>query len=115
MIAFELEFRNATNNMLGEAGAHLHCGAADQTGPVIAFLAGVIQGGTPPAVTSATPGGFNGSFETKAVLTANNITNNSCGSTIAAIVQAIRDGRVYANVHSTLHSAGEIRGRLIPD
>lgn len=101
-IAFELEVRDGTD-MLAQAGAHLHCAARGQNGPVVAFLVGQI------------PGGFDGAFEMKAVLTAANITNTACGATIAALVQSMRDGNVYVNVHSAAHPAGEIRGQVVAD
>lgn len=101
-IAFELEIKGATN-ILSAAGAHLHCGAQGVNGPVVAFLAGPVTGG------------FDGQVEIKAVLTDANITNPACGSTIAALVQSMQDGRVYANAHSTAFPAGEIRGQVRPD
>jgi len=101
-IAFTLEVRDATN-ILGAAGAHLHCARRGVNGPIIAFLAGLV------------PGGFNGKVEIKAVLTGANIINTSCGTTIAAIVQAMEDGRVYANAHSPAHPTGEIRGQVESD
>src|SRR5712692_2036529 len=96
-IVFELEIKDATK-ILGVAGAHLHCAPRGANGPIIAFLAGPVSGG------------FDGKVEIKAVLTQANITNPSCGTTIAAIVQAMQDGRVYANAHSPAHPNGEIRG-----
>jgi hypothetical protein len=98
-LAFELEVRNGTR-MLAAAGAHLHCAAQGENGPVVLFLAGEFSGG------------LNGSFEVKGVLTQANIANNACGATIADVVQAIQQGRVYANVHSTANPGGEIRGQL---
>src|SRR5574341_1670819 len=93
-IDFELEIRDATN-ILSAAGAHLHCGVRGVNGPVVAFLAGAV-----PGLTGGAPGGFDGRVEVRAVLTVDNITNTSCGATIADLVQAMRDGRVYANAHS---------------
>ena len=101
-IAFELEIKNGTA-ILGAAGAHLHCARRGVNGPIIAFLAGPVQGG------------FDGKVAIKAVLTQANITNQSCGTTIAASVQAMRDGRVYANAHSPAHPTGEIRGQVEAD
>lgn len=101
-IAFELEIENATN-ILGAAGAHLHCAPRGANGPVVAFLAGVI------------PGGFDGKVEVKAVLTEANITSPACGTTIAALVQSMQNGQVYANAHSPAFPGGEIRGQVEPD
>jgi CHRD domain-containing protein len=101
-IAFELEIKNATH-ILGAVGAHLHCAKRGVNGPIIAFLAGPV------------PGGFDGKVKVKAVLTAANIMTTPCGTTIAAIVQAMEDGSVYANAHSPAHQTGEIRGQVEPD
>lgn len=43
-IAFDLDIRDATN-ILGAAGAHLHCGTRGTNGPIVAFFAGVVTGG----------------------------------------------------------------------
>lgn len=80
-IEFELEIENATN-ILAANGAHLHCGVRGVNGPIVAFLSGVITGG------------LDGRVEIQAVLTDANITNPACGSTIAALVQAMQEGRV---------------------
>ena len=98
-LAFELEVRNGTR-MLAAAGAHFHCAPQSQNGPVIIFLAGELSGG------------LNGRFEAKGTLTQANITNTACGATLAEVVQAMQQGRVYANVHSTANPGGEIRGQL---
>jgi len=102
-IEFELEVDNGTG-IFGAAGAHIHCAPAGQNGPVVVFLAGAVAGG-----------GFNGDVEIKATFTASNIINTACGATIADLVQAFRDGRVYANVHTPANPSGEIRGQLEED
>jgi len=101
-IEFELELRNATN-ILGAAGAHIHCAPAGANGPIVAFLA------------SPVTGGFNGKVEIQATLTDANIVNPACGTTIAALVQSMKDGMTYVNAHSPAFPAGEIRGQIEGD
>ena len=101
-IAFDLDIRDATN-ILGAAGAHLHCGAPNVNGPIVAFLAGLF------------PGGLDGRVEGKGVLTQDNIVTNTCSpaiTTIGALIQAMADGRIYANAHSPAFPGGEIRGQV---
>lgn len=101
-ISFELEIEDATD-ILGAAGAHIHCAPAGENGPVVVFLAGAV------------PGGFDGDVKLKATLTAANIVNDACGSTITELVQSMRDGNTYVNVHSPAHPGGEIRGQIHAD
>jgi hypothetical protein len=101
-IKFELKFRNATD-ILSAAGAHIHCAPEGVDGPIVAFLAGSVNGG------------FDGKVEIEATLTAANITNPVCGATIADLVQSMRDGNTYVNAHSTAHPGGEIRGQIKGD
>lgn len=101
-IKFELEVEDAVA-ILAVAGAHIHCAPAGQNGPVVAFLAGAV------------PGGFDGDVEIKGALTDANIVNVACGSTIAELVQAMRDGDTYVNVHSAANPGGEIRGQIEVD
>jgi hypothetical protein len=98
-LSYELKIERATD-ILSAAGAHIHCAPAGSNGDVVAFLAGPVAGG------------FDGKVEIKATLTAANITNPACGATIAELVQSMRDGRTYVNVHSTAHPTGEIRGQI---
>ena len=101
-IKFELKIRNATN-ILGAAGAHIHCGEEGVNGPVVVFLAGPVGGG------------FDGKVEIEATLTDANIVNTACGATIAALVQSMMDGNTYVNAHSPAFPGGEIRGQIEGD
>ena len=101
-IEFDLEIEDAVG-ILGAAGAHLHCAPAGSNGPVVVTLAGVV------------PGGIDGEVEIVGTLTVANIVSDSCGSTIAGLVQSMRDGDVYVNVHSLDFPAGEIRGQVEED
>lgn len=98
-VAFELEIDEAVD-ILGVAGAHIHCAPAGENGPVVAFLAGAV------------PGGFDGHVELKATLTGANIINDACGGTLEELVASMRDGNTYVNVHSPAHPGGEIRGQI---
>ena len=86
--------------------AHIHIGARDTNGGVIAFLCG---GGGKPACPPS-PATVTGT------ITAANILGPA-GQGIAAgefdeVVRAVRAGVVYANVHTTFWSGGEIRGQV---
>ena len=47
-----------------------------------------------------------------ATLTDDNIVNDVAGSTIDEIVEEIRAGNTYVNVHTIANPAGEVRGQL---
>lgn len=101
IIKFELEIEDATDILGAPAlGAHIHCAPAGENGPVVAFLAGEVSGG------------FDGEVEIEAALTDANIVDDSCGETIADLVQSMRDGNTYVNVHSPAFPGGEIRGQI---
>lgn len=101
-IKFELEIEDAVD-ILSAAGAHIHCAPADQNGPIVAFLAGEV------------PGGFDGEVKIEGTLTDANIINTACGATIAELVQSMKDGNAYVNVHSVANPGGEIRGQIAED
>jgi len=90
--------------------SHIHCAPEDVNGPVMAFLFGLV------------PGGFNVDGNLAAfTLTDANIAavGANCVPTIGMpinnlvdLVQAMRDGNIYVNVHSVAHPGGQIRGQL---
>lgn len=109
---YELEVKsrkkdNELVGLLGQAGAHIHCAPVGVNGPIVAFLSGVINGGV------------DGKFKIKATLTDANIVENICMGTIQQeiktlkdLVEAMRAGNTYVNVHSNVHPGGEIRGQI---
>lgn len=88
------------DDILGAAGAHLHCAPAGANGPVVAFLAG------------SAPPGFGGRIDVRATLDDGSILNPACGANIAELVGSMLDGNVYINVHSLSHGGGEVRGQV---
>jgi hypothetical protein len=89
--------------------AHIHLGARATSGGVSAFLCG---GGNKPPCPPA------GGTVTGTITPADIIGPAAQGiapGEFAEVVRAIRNGAVYANVHSTLRPGGEIRGQLRAD
>lgn len=86
--------------------AHFHCGRPGENGPVVFGLVG-------PG-----PLAFDG-MRTEGTLTNLDYTGADCVEIIgrpvnnlASLAFAMRDGLVYANVHSDVFPAGEIRGQM---
>ena len=82
--------------------AHLHCAFAGSNGGIFVFLAGFHDKGWD----------VDGVWINNATITDANIINTACGTTLAAIAQAMRDGKVYVNVHTFFLPLGEIRGQV---
>jgi hypothetical protein len=83
--------------------AHFHLGGKGVSGPVILFL-----------YNSKTQGPFTGTV-TGTILPSDLLPNKDRGiSTFEDARQAILAGRVYANMHTDLNPAGEIRGQIPP-
>lgn len=105
-------FKLIAANIENITQAHIHCGAADVNGPVVVFL----YPDSPPA--SEIPGRFDG------VLAEGERTNDdvivrpdsdACPGGVAnfeELIEKIRNGEAYVNVHTTQYPAGEIRGQL---
>ena len=98
-IEFKMDIQNA-EDVLGAAGAHLHCAPAGANGGVVVFLAGPF-----------TPG-YDGAVQLRATLNDQSIINPACGATILDLVESMLDGNVYINVHSTSLPGGVIRGQI---
>jgi hypothetical protein len=87
--------------------AHLHCALAGTNGPIFIHLMGDMH--TLPASIDV-----HGRWLDHATLTDASISNTAtpCGATVAEVVEAIRAGMVYVNVHTVSNAGGEIRGQL---
>ena len=98
--------------------SHIHFGLPKEAGGVMVFLCGPAAGApggppagfpNPPACPDSTSGTVSGS-----VTAANVVGPNSQGITpgadFAKVVQAMREGAAYVNVHSSRSPGGEIRG-----
>jgi CHRD domain len=96
--------------------AHIHFGKRFEQGGIVVFLCSNITPPPPdlPPDTPACPvpsGTVQGAFD------ANDVIGRASGQGInagefAKVVEAIRDGLTYANVHTSLCPGGEIRGQI---
>jgi hypothetical protein len=104
----EIEYRLSYEDLEGATttAAHIHLGQRDVAGGIIAFLCG---GGGKPACPP-TSGSVSGTITETDVI-------GPAGQGIAAgefeeLIDAVRQGATYANVHTDKHPTGEIRGQI---
>jgi hypothetical protein len=108
MISYTLTFSGLTSNT---TQSHIHIGQPGVAGGVSMFLCTNLGNG--PAGTPACPatGG-----RVSGTLTAANVVGpaaqNVGAGDFAKVIEAMRTGATYVNVHSTNFPAGEIRGQL---
>lgn len=108
-IQFELAYSDLEGSV---QQAHIHIGQAGVNGGVMIYLCSNLPNpplGTPPCPQSGT---VTGTRMTGDVI-------GPAGQGIAAgefaeVLQAIRSGNTYANVHTSKHTGGEIRGKVGP-
>jgi aldose sugar dehydrogenase len=94
----------AAGRITGAVAAHIHLGARGQNGPVVAFLYGPTAGED-----------FRwGNLIEAGTLTDADITPRLPGFTggVANLVERMRQGRAYVNLHTHAHPSGEIRGQI---
>jgi hypothetical protein len=108
---FELTYEGIEGGSVTQA--HIHVGQSDVAGGIVVFLCTNL---TPPAGVPVPPacpasaGTVTGTRTAADVLpqTAQGVS----ASELSAVLTAIREGVAYANVHSTVSPAGEIRGQI---
>jgi hypothetical protein len=103
-IEFELTFEQLTAPPLV---AHVHFGQRSVNGAVSFFLCG---GGGKPACPASTSGTVTGTVVAADVL--GPAAQGIAPGNLAGILQMIRAGFGYANMHTPLHPGGEIRGQI---
>lgn len=93
----EIAFRLIASNIEAVTQAHIHCGSAGINGPVRVFLFGFVPGGVDSnGVLSE------GTFDP---------TGITCPDS-TSLVDSMRAGNTYVNVHTEAHPGGEIRGQI---
>lgn len=103
-LKFELE---ATAHIEKATQAHIHLGARGQNGPVVAFLLPFNAAGV--------------DFEPGDEIAEGKLTDDDVierpgfDGTVASLVERMRQGRAYANLHTVAFPGGEIRGQVEVD
>ena len=118
-IEYRLRYDIASEETASDAtAAHLHVANPGNNGGIVAFLC---ANSPPDGVTTPTcpesPGVVEGEIVADDVLEVSEgdpaVTVVEAGD-LDALARLIRQGAVYANVHSNDHPAGEVRGQLSP-
>ena len=109
----ELEYRLIAANITNVVASHIHVAPIGVNGPVVAFLAGPLAPG----------GGRHDGVLAEGTITAANLVGPLAGQPLSALIDAMRSGNAYVNVHTNDGVAptntgpgdfpgGEIRGQL---
>jgi hypothetical protein len=103
-IAFTLNYSGLTGAPMA---AHIHIGQPGVNGGVSVFFCG--GGGKPacPATNSGTVTGTIAAADVQAIP-----SQGFAAGDIAPVIDALRQGFTYANMHTALFPAGEIRGQI---
>jgi adenosylcobinamide amidohydrolase len=104
-VHFVLEYDGLQTTVLF---AHIHVAQPDVNGAVTVFFCG--GGGRPACPQNGT---VEGDFGASNVLPI--VTQQLEAANLAKLLEAIRAGKTYANVHSTTSPGGEIRGQIHDD
>ncbi|MEO5600440.1 MAG: CHRD domain-containing protein [Cyclobacteriaceae bacterium] len=104
----ELHYKLIVANIENVTQSHIHCGDAGVNGPVVVFLFRSATGG----VTQ------NGVLAEGVITSANIIARGSSAAcmgglaTFANLLDKMRNGSAYVNVHTVAFPGGEIRGQV---
>lgn len=109
----ELRYRLIASNIENVIAAHIHLGAPDANGPVVAFLYGTVAPGA---------GRTDGVLAT-GVITSTNLVGPLVGQSLSVLIAAMNAGGTYVNAHTNDgvdpintgpgdFPGGEIRGQI---
>ena len=106
-LSFQLDYEGLS----GPPGAaHIHFGQRGVNGGVAVFFCG---GGGKPACPAETSGSVTGTIVAADVL--GPAVQGIPAGDLATVLELMRDGLTYANMHTEAHAGGEIRGQIRGD
>ncbi|MGQ7869450.1 CHRD domain-containing protein [Sunxiuqinia sp. sy24] len=85
--------------------AHIHMAPAGANGGVVAWL---YPSGPPPALLVGTTNGV----LAEGTLMADDLVGSLAGMTLHDLIDSIKNGETYVNVHTSSYPGGEIRGQI---
>ena len=100
-----LHYKLNVANIDGVFMAHIHLAPPDENGPVVAWL---YPDAPPPAPIS---GDLHGTLA-EGTITAEDLVGPLSGNTLIDLIEAIKSGNTYVNVHTAENPGGEIRGQI---
>lgn len=109
-LSYSLSYENMSSSVLQ---AHIHFGASKTNGGVMVFLCGNLN--PTPCPSSGTVSGTLNANDVSLLPATNGdsvIPQGIQPGDFAGLVEAIRSGNAYVNVHTTNFPSGEIRGQV---
>ncbi len=101
----ELHYKLIVANIEDVEMAHIHMAPAGTNGGVVVWL---YPASPPPQLIE---GRFNGVLA-EGVITADNLVGALAGQSLGDLVDAMKAGNTYVNVHTTANPGGEVRGQI---
>lgn len=101
----ELSYKLIVANIENVTMAHIHLAPAGQNGPVVAWL---YPDSPPPQLI---PGRTNGILAT-GTITGDDLVGPLAGESLNVLLDEMRDGNTYVNVHTNRFPGGEVRGQI---
>ncbi|MGQ8337876.1 CHRD domain-containing protein [Sunxiuqinia sp. A32] len=96
-----LHYKLIVANIEGVTASHIHVGPAGSSGGPVAWLYMPQQVG----------GSMNGILAMGEIM-ADDLIGSLAGQDLSALVDAMKAGNTYVNVHTTMYGGGEIRGQI---
>lgn len=96
-----LSYKLIVANLDSITQSHIHIGPAGQNGPVTVFLFGPVS-----------PGGTTNGVLAEGTITAGDLIGPLAGQPLSALIDELKAGNAYVNVHTATVPSGEIRGQI---
>ncbi len=103
----ELSYRLIVANIEDVLMAHIHQASAGVNGPVVAWLYPAGSAQEPELIPGRTQGVL-----AEGVITDADLVGPLAGMTLDDLLEEMRSGNTYVNVHTSAHPAGEVRGQI---
>lgn len=100
-----IEYKLIVSNIENVMMAHIHNAPAGENGGVVVWL---YPSSPPPQLIEGQTQGV----LAEGTITSDNLTGGLAGESLDVLIDEIRSGNTYVNVHTTQNPGGEIRGQI---